>query len=165
MARYWFGGDIAAFVITADPDTHMVEVSPGSTVTFWDLQSGGTQLTDLVDTSNNPVTEVTADGNGALPLVQGPDGVGVMWAQADDSDTTRRKMIGDLAATVIQAALDAATAISGLQFAPWVKFQAGDGTWDAARPSTSRPVWAFGTTPPAWLAPLDVYVSTSALLT
>lgn len=165
MARYWFGGDIPSFVMNPDPDTHVVAVAPGASVTFWDAQDGGTQHTDLLDTSNNGVTSVTADGNGAIPLVQGPDGVGVMWAQADSSDTTRRKMQGDLAAVAIQAGMDAAAATTGLQTAPYVIFQASDGTWAAARPPTTRPVWAFGTTPPAWLAALDVFVATSALLT
>lgn len=165
MARYWFGADIAAFVITADPDTHAVTVSPGSVVTFWDSQTGGTQINDLLDTLNSPVGSVTADATGGIPIVQGPDGIGVMWAQADASDTTRRKIYGDLAGTIIQAATDAAAATTGLQTAPWVVPQASDGSWPDARPSTTRPVWAFGTTPPAWLAALDVFVATSALLT
>lgn len=165
MARYWFGGDIPSFVITPDPSTHAVSVVPGSVVTFWDSQNGGTQLVDLLDASNNPASSVTADANGAIPLVQGPDGIGVMWAQADASTTTRRKLYGDLAGTIIQAALDAAAANSGLQSAPYIVPQAVDGSWPATRPATARQVWAIGTTIPAWLAPLDVFLQTSALLT
>lgn len=163
MTRYEFAGDIPSFVI--DPDeTNAVKVVPGSVVTFWTGQTDGTQYLDLLDMSNQPITSMTAGADGGIPRLQGPDDITVMWAQADDGTASRRKMLADVGPTARQAAADSAAANTGLQTAPWLVYQAADGSWPAERPSTTRPVVAVGTTVPAWLLPLDMFLQTSGLL-
>jgi hypothetical protein len=48
-------------------------VRPGAVGTVWDSLTGGTQLTDLTDLTGGPITEVTADADGAVAFM-GPDG-------------------------------------------------------------------------------------------
>jgi len=46
---------------------------PDAVGTVWDALTGGTQLTDLTDTTGAPITTVTADSDGAVAFF-GPDG-------------------------------------------------------------------------------------------
>lgn len=78
--RYHFGQGAADFLVT--PRDGLWGVAPGAVVTLWSAADGGVQYTDLLDAGGNPVTEVSADGQGMLPSFQGPDGVTLMWASA-----------------------------------------------------------------------------------
>ncbi|MGN7137224.1 hypothetical protein [Streptomyces pseudogriseolus] len=80
MARYLFGATLADYVV--QPNDGLWGVAPGATITFWSDADGGTQYTDLLDASSNPVTSVTADDNGFIPSFSGPDSVTGMWADA-----------------------------------------------------------------------------------
>ncbi|MEU5908898.1 MULTISPECIES: hypothetical protein [Actinomycetes] len=83
MARQSFGAGVGDFVVR--PADGLWGVGVGAVVTFWDAPTDGTQLTDLLDASDSPITSVTADEYGALPRFRGPDGVTGMWADAGGS--------------------------------------------------------------------------------
>ncbi|PAK25783.1 hypothetical protein CJD44_14220 [Streptomyces sp. alain-838] len=83
MARYTYGAGIADYVV--QPTDGLWGVAPGAVITFWSAPDGGSQYTDLLDASGNPITEITADGQSMLPTFQGPDGVTIMWASAGGS--------------------------------------------------------------------------------
>jgi hypothetical protein len=86
LTTYWFGGDLAAYVITAGAGNELT-LEPGAVVTFFNAQTGGVQITDLADSDGTPITQViSSDGTGiysigALPRFRAP--VLTMWAQAD----------------------------------------------------------------------------------
>ncbi|MEU7327239.1 hypothetical protein [Streptomyces parvus] len=80
MARYAFGAGIADFVVT--PNDGQWAVAAGAVITFWDAADGGTQYTDLLDASSQPITAAVTDEYGMLPWFQGPDDVSGMWADA-----------------------------------------------------------------------------------
>ena len=67
MARYLYGGT-AADVTT----TQAGRLVTGATLTVWDSQSGGTQITDLQDATGTAATVVTSDAYGRV-LFYGPD--------------------------------------------------------------------------------------------
>ena len=67
MARYLYGGT-AADVTT----TQAGQLVTGATLTVWDSQSGGTQITDLQDASGAATTVVKSDDYGRI-LFYGPD--------------------------------------------------------------------------------------------
>ncbi|MDT6983768.1 hypothetical protein ACFSUJ_12340 [Streptomyces lusitanus] len=78
--RYLFGATLADYVV--QPSDGLWGVAPGAVITFWSDADGGTQYTDLLDASSNPVTSITADGNGFIPSFSGPDSITGMWADA-----------------------------------------------------------------------------------
>lgn len=90
--RFWFGSDIAAYVIntiTIGSANNVAQLVGGAAVTFWTSETGGTQYIDLLDSQGNAITfVVAADGSpggravGVLPPFRGPDDVKRMWAQA-----------------------------------------------------------------------------------
>lgn len=163
MPRYIFGGDIPNFVMEPDDTTHAVFVKPGSVVTFWDSRTEGTKYSDLFDvTGTTPQSAVDAGDDGGIPEFQGPDNVVVMWAQADENTGGRRKIFADLTETSVQAAIDAALANAGLQYAPWYRFQKSDGSYDP-RPATARPVVTFGTAMPSDMLSHDSFEQTTAI--
>jgi hypothetical protein len=51
---------------------------PAAVGTVWDALTGGTQLTDLTDLTGTPVTDVTADSDGAVSFF-GPDAVTTVY--------------------------------------------------------------------------------------
>ena len=67
MARYLYGGT-AADVTT----TQAGQLVTGATLTVWDSQSGGTQITDLQDATGAATTVVKSDDYGRI-LFYGPD--------------------------------------------------------------------------------------------
>ncbi len=110
--RHTFGGDLTAYTIgvsletqaTADGQTGSPAVIlGGQTVTFWDAEYGGNQYTDLLDATTGgpddpggqPITSVvTSTGTdpaapplGCIPMLLGPNGVAVMWAQVGTGAT------------------------------------------------------------------------------
>lgn len=82
MARSWFGGtsDDYLFSTVLVGTNQLLALGGSATVTFWTLQVGGTQITDLL-VGGSPATSVTTS-NGHLPAFQGPDMTTQMWADA-----------------------------------------------------------------------------------
>lgn len=117
--RHTFGADLASFTMgltDADVDTGTGQTGKGAvivaaeTVTFWNAQYGGQQYTDLLEaTTGGPddqggqaissvLTSPGADGDppyGSIPMLLGPDGVTVMWAQVGDVDANASAPAGD----------------------------------------------------------------------
>jgi hypothetical protein len=86
MARHTFGQSPADWTFTAGPGDAAI-LAGGVTVTFFNAASGGTQYTDLLDSTGSPVSGiVSGDGItlalGTIPQFQGPDGVAELWADA-----------------------------------------------------------------------------------
>lgn len=82
MSRATFGGTAGDFVASVGSDRLLRAVS--ATLTLWDAETGGTQVTDLL-LDGSPVTEIPVGRDGQVPEFQGPDGVAVMWAEAGGS--------------------------------------------------------------------------------
>lgn len=108
MARHLFG-DIGAFAVAAGSSETVGTITgnhtllvPSVFITLWNAPTGGTQYTDLQDTTGNPITSVTTDANGAIPQFWGPDGVTVVYA---DAGGDRRAL----------AAIDLGDSLDGLQ--------------------------------------------------
>ncbi|MFS4103751.1 hypothetical protein [Streptomyces sp. PD-S100-1] len=76
MARHLFGGSPSDYAM--ERVGNQLLVRPAATGTVWDALTGGTQLTDLTDLTGNPITQVTADVDGAVTFY-GPDGVTVVY--------------------------------------------------------------------------------------
>ena len=70
--RHLFGGSSSDYAMQKVGSELVLR--PGATGTVWDSRVEGVQYTDLTDTSLNPITQVTADANGAVAFY-GPDGV------------------------------------------------------------------------------------------
>lgn len=93
MTRHLFGDSLPDWtfgtVDAVDGNDDMVQIASGATVTFWNARSGGTQYTDLEDTTAAAIDHVTSsDGSdgraaGTIPSFYGPDDVWVMWAAAN----------------------------------------------------------------------------------
>lgn len=84
MTRQIFGGKVSD-VIYISVDSVVTEPNAAVTVTFWsDATSMSTQITDLTDMFNNPITSVVTDTSGQLPQFMGPAaGTTWMWADAN----------------------------------------------------------------------------------
>lgn len=84
MTRQVFGGKVSDVIYVSDSG---VVTEPGVTVsvTFWsDATSLSTQITDLTDMFNNPITFVNSNTDGQLPQFMGPAvGTTFMWADAN----------------------------------------------------------------------------------
>lgn len=112
MTRYRYGGGIADWTMAVGDDVVIGELTGkqalivgGQTITFWTLEQGGDQYTDLVNSDGVPTDViVSSDGTGAraagqIPPFFGPDGVTTMWAQAGDGP--RALMVTTDAADVV----------------------------------------------------------------
>lgn len=83
MARAWFGQTAADWALQVGAGSAAI-LRSGVALTGWNDPTSGTQYTDLLDTSGNPITQVTTgDGTvypvGIIPRFRGPDGVLEMW--------------------------------------------------------------------------------------
>jgi len=80
MARVLYGNTPADF--TLGPSGRII---PNVALTVWTAESGGTQVTDLLDYANAPVSTVTSDDSG-LVRFYGPDGTdSTLWIQSGSS--------------------------------------------------------------------------------
>jgi hypothetical protein len=70
--RHPFGGSPADYAM--ERVGNQLLVRPGAVGTVWDALTGGTQLTDLTDLAGAPITQITADADGAVAFM-GPDAV------------------------------------------------------------------------------------------
>ncbi|MEW2383390.1 hypothetical protein AB0873_15045 [Micromonospora sp. NPDC047707] len=118
MTVYWYGGDIASYVVTVGAANAAV-FAPGAVIQAWNAQTGGVRITDLADANGNPITEVVAsDGTngyplGGLPRFKGP--LKAMWVGQDGQPrvlaiTTDLPDITDQLAVSVQDAVTAAEA-------------------------------------------------------
>lgn len=170
MARHYFLGDMSAWATDLGTDEvsagglsgkHALFI-PGASITFWTAQTGGSQITDLLDMLGTAITSVTADANGEFPQIQGPDtspDTLVMWADGNGGAGPRRKVlatdIGDLVLSNLSSLLDLIDQVTTLQdqvansLGVVVKDTA-TGTWPT-RPAaaTARPyMWIGDSAPP-----------------
>ena len=86
MARYEFGGVMAAWVVSTVAGDGGIEIvtlpAAGTTLTIYDAPEGQV-VTDFIDENGNPVTEITLPaGDPYIPRFQGPDGAEALWVQA-----------------------------------------------------------------------------------
>lgn len=84
MARHEFGGSPSDYAMERVGDQLLVR--PEAVGTVWDSLTGGTQYTDLTDLTLFPITQVTADADGAVAFY-GPDAVTSLYI---DFGYTRR---------------------------------------------------------------------------
>jgi hypothetical protein len=89
MARHAFGGVMAAWVVSAVEAPDLGEdvqalILPDTAVQIQVYDApDGTQVTDLLDENNNPITEITVPaGDPYIPVFYGPDGVESLWVEA-----------------------------------------------------------------------------------
>jgi hypothetical protein len=90
MARHSFGGDLAAWTMTAGGG-NVATLVGSATVTFWTAQTGGTQHTDLrLDAAGTQAADHIDSSSGSdgltigtIPMFWGPDEVVSMWASAN----------------------------------------------------------------------------------
>ncbi|MFE1734317.1 hypothetical protein ACFW6X_29915 [Streptomyces bacillaris] len=64
------------------PSDGLWMVAADTEIRFWDAPVDGTQYTDLLDATGNPVAYVISDSYGQVPRFEGPDEVFGMWADA-----------------------------------------------------------------------------------
>jgi hypothetical protein len=87
MARYEFGGVMAAWIVSTvpgDPEgTEFVTLPAGpTTLEIYDAPDGEL-VADFIDENGNPTAEITIpDGDPYIPRFQGPDGAESLWVQA-----------------------------------------------------------------------------------
>lgn len=90
MARNAFGASSADF-----EQDDRGNRRAGRTGTVWTAQTGGTQITDLLNTAGDPITELTSSSHPiGLVQFQGPaDGRAIVWV--DFGGAGRVKVVGD----------------------------------------------------------------------
>jgi hypothetical protein len=72
MARHKFGGGATDWVFSIDGTTSDAEPVASATILFFDALSGGSQITDLLDSTGVAATSIDTDSAGFLPEFQGP---------------------------------------------------------------------------------------------
>lgn len=92
MARHLFGAMLADWsfgTVTVSGTDNLAQLVGGSTITFWNAETSGTQYTDLQDTGGGAIDHVlSSDGSdgravGTIVPFYGPPDVYIMWASAD----------------------------------------------------------------------------------
>ena len=73
MTRLWYGGGPDDFLVEPDPLNNYALVLKVTTVAVYDAQSGGSQVTDLLDSSATPITNPVVGSDGRIEPFQGPD--------------------------------------------------------------------------------------------
>lgn len=79
MSRLWYGGKIEDFAASVVGGGYYAIPGAGVTGTVWSAKSGGTQVTDLLDASNSPIS-VVSQVNGWVQPFQCPDSAGAQSA-------------------------------------------------------------------------------------
>ncbi len=169
MARRRFGADLTAVVwrtLSLSGVDGVLQLAAGqSGITVWTLQSGGTQVTDLLNAAGTAVTTLTADANGELDFsgpATTPETV-ALWLEAvpgsrqlitaSDLGPQVQSLASSLAATAAQAStLDTRTTTletrSTLQ-PLWIVYGTGTPPLRTTVTSdTTRPVQWYGTAAP-----------------
>lgn len=98
--RYLYGRNRADWVMQAGELTEsgglVPELVPDTAVTLWDAETGGLQVTDLLDPdSMTPLgSSISTDVDGNIPAFLGPDGTTTLWGSASlDGSATRYAMV------------------------------------------------------------------------
>lgn len=86
MARANFGGNPGDFLAVVGPGG-VLRAVPG-TLTLWSAETGGTQYSDLL-VGGSPASSITVGYDGQVPAFQGPNNVGVLWADAGGGQRVR----------------------------------------------------------------------------
>lgn len=175
MARHKFGAREADWIQQVDPLTGDAEKASGIIIQMWSDLTGGSQITDLLDSGGSPVTTVTSDSNGYLPVFSGPDtspetmklaadangGAGPRyWIHASDLPDTVASIQATQQSNVTQlAALNANAPVFNYYNTATASYP--------ARPSTGMPVWWVGPNAPAFggsgaVAGLDYWIGPSS---
>lgn len=166
MARHKFLGDTAAWAVAMGADETSTDsqsgkralVIPSASITLWTDQSGGTQITDLLDAIGTPITSVVADSSGEFPQIQGPDtdpDTWFMWADGSGGAGPRRKVVAtDVGDTLngfpddLTGVIDTLTTVTDMAALTWA-YDTVAGAWNP-RPTAAgtRVVFWLGPTPP-----------------
>lgn len=99
--RYAFGQSAADTVVAPEGGTDYLKLAPGTELSFHDAATGGTQVTDLVDTDGvTPVgpTLIVAS-TGLLQAFLGPDGVTTLWAEQVGGSGSRSAILARIPLT------------------------------------------------------------------
>lgn len=94
MARHRFGG-VADYVISLGDDD-VATLEPSTSVSGWNLSSGGSQYTDFMELDGTtPIASgtLTTDSVGSLPEFLGPDGVRELYLDASGGAGPRRRTL------------------------------------------------------------------------
>jgi hypothetical protein len=170
MARRRFGADLTSVVwriLSLSGVDGVLQLAPGQTATAWTAQTGGSQVTDLLDKTGAPATLVTADANGILDY-SGPNTdpeTVALWLETVPGGGRQLHIASDLWATVLSAATAAAAAAASAStlgtrttaleartvLQPlWLTYGTGAVPLrTSATTDTTRPVVWYGTTAPA----------------
>jgi hypothetical protein len=169
MARNVYAATAADYVI----DSATGRPKSGVIVTIYDARTGGSQVTDLQDMSNNAQSTVTTDATGGFRF-QGPDSEDdTLWAQVAGSST--RYAVYPVASSGTPYAKSThshtlsqfSSGTLGLAFAPvgqvlFVSKAANGGSWPVSRPTARTDVCVLwiGDTDPGSIAVnnLDVWL-------
>lgn len=161
---YLFGGTTADYVIVADEETGELTLGANTAVWFYNAQTDGTRYTTgLTDLTGATITEVTSDGDGAIPQLRGPSNVGVLWADASGGAGPRRAMLpADLADYIS----DMRQTVEGLQAAVTqfntsigaVRYNYDTSSWPD-RPEDSRIYIWFGPSAPSAIPDGDYWIN------
>lgn len=140
MTRRPFGGTTSDYVELVD-NSGGLSADRSVVCTLWTAQSGGTHITDLEDSGSNPITSVSTDAYGAIPVFYGPnDGTSSMWI---DPGSGARALIFATDIPARLAALEAGTAFSTV-FAPLGDYTAQQSTAENSKEDLS-PVLVYFT--------------------
>lgn len=115
MARAWFGGSVADFVISAVAPGDPLRFASG-VLTLWDAETGGTQHADLI-LDGAAVSSINVGDDGQIPSFQGPDDVLKMWAQVGTGSRVLVVALGDIIDRAGEAAVRAEDARDAAQAA------------------------------------------------
>jgi hypothetical protein len=159
VTRHLFGGDIAAWTTDlGDSATsqssqagNLALFIPNAVIAFWSAQTGGSLVTDLLDSLGTPASTISSDANGEIPTFSGPDTSPdetlLLWADGSgDGSGPRRAMLAiDLGDTVNanrQTLLDLTSTANELQTLAAsslgiVEYDTATSSWPD-RPSDSR---------------------------
>lgn len=161
MARHLFGGSLDAWTFDLGDDMtsqsaldgQVAVVIPAVTVTLWTAATGGTQYTDLLDSTATPVTSIDSDATGEIPEFSGPDttpDTWRMWADANGGAGPRRLMVATDMGDVLTS-LAPLVDLAGLvdQIALWWPYDYDTASWPV-RPAAAgaRMVIWKGPSPP-----------------
>lgn len=114
MARADFGGTSSDYVYSRTSG-NLLRLAAAS-LTMWDAETGGTQITDLI-LNGSMVSTIPVGSDGQIPTFQGPDGVFKLWAGAhlpgsDPVDGERVVLVAQVADLAAQVATDRAAVVT-----------------------------------------------------